>query len=104
MHDISDGGLSIAVIEMALPTAYGAKLEALDYVQLFAEDQARYVLSATPARAMAILAGALEHGVEAAIIGEVSAAPTLAIGSAAAISLEDLRIAHEGWFANFMNG
>ncbi|MEO9166915.1 MAG: phosphoribosylformylglycinamidine synthase subunit PurL, partial [Aestuariivirga sp.] len=102
VHDISDGGLAIAVVEMALPTAFGAKLEALDYVALFAEDQARYVLTATPARAMAILAGAQEHGVAAAIIGEVTSAPTFKVGSATTIAISDLREAHEGWFPNFM--
>ncbi|MDP8995667.1 MAG: phosphoribosylformylglycinamidine synthase subunit PurL [Pseudomonadota bacterium] len=102
VHDISDGGLAIAVIEMALPTAFGAKLEALDHVALFGEDQARYVLTATPARAMAILAGAQQQGVQAAIIGEVTSAPTFKVGNVSPISISDLREAHEGWFPSFM--
>ncbi len=102
VHDISDGGLAIAVIEMALPTNMGAKLEAMDHIALFAEDQARYILTATPARAMAILAGAQEHKIPAAVIGEVTTEPTLKIGSHAPISMADLRSAHEGWFPAFM--
>jgi len=101
VHDISDGGLATAVIEMVLPTAFGAKLEAMDYVALFGEDQARYVLTATPARAMAILAAAQEHDIEVSIIGEVTTASTLKIGTTA-VAIADLRTAHEGWFPAFM--
>jgi len=102
VHDISDGGLAIAVVEMALPTSWGAKLETMDHVALFAEDQARYVLTATPARAMAILAAAHEHKVTCAIIGEVTTDPTLKIGTPTSIAMTDLRHAHEGWFPNYM--
>ena len=101
VHDISDGGLAIAVIEMALPTAFGAKLENFNHAELFGEDQARYVLSASPARAMAILAAANAHEIEAAVIGEVTADPTLKIG-ASIVPMADLRKAHEAWFPAFM--
>ena len=102
VHDISDGGLAIAVIEMALPTAFGAKLEALDHVALFGEDQARYMLTATPARAMAILAAGMEQNIQLSVIGEVTAGATLKIGATDAISMANLRSAHESWFPAFM--
>ncbi|HEY5363486.1 MAG TPA: AIR synthase-related protein, partial [Aestuariivirga sp.] len=102
VHDISDGGLAIAIIEMALPTAFGAKLEALDHVALFAEDQARYVLTATPARAMAILAAGMEQNIQLSVVGEVTAGATLKIGATDAISMANLRSAHESWFPAFM--
>ncbi len=104
VHDISDGGLAIAVIEMALPTSFGAKLEALDHIALFAEDQARYVLSASPACAMALLAAAHKQGVEASVIGEVTADPRLNLGVNGHIDMAKLRHAHEDWFPDFMNG
>ena len=102
VHDISDGGLAIAVIEMALPTAFGAKLEALDHVALFGEDQARYVLTATPARAMAILAAGMEQNIQLSVIGEVTAAATLKIGASDTMSMANFRSVHEGWFPAFM--
>src|SRR5665213_2180415 len=102
VHDISDGGLAIAVIEMALPTAFGAKLEALDHVALFGEDQARYVLTATPARAMAILAAGMEQNIQLSVVGKVTAGATLKIGATDAISMANLRSAHESWFPAFM--
>ncbi len=104
VHDISDGGLAIAVIEMALPTSFGAKLEALNHIALFAEDQARYVLTASPACAMALLAAAHKQGVEASVIGEVTADPRLNLGVNGHIDMAKLRSAHEDWFPDFMKG
>ena len=104
VHDISDGGLAVAVIEMALPTSFGAKIEDADHVALFGEDQARYVISARPAEAIELLTSAQDKGIPAKIIGEVTSAPTFKIGSMSPISISDLREAHEGWFPDFMKG
>ncbi len=102
VHDISDGGLATAIIEMALPTALGAKIEATGHVALFAEDQARYVLTARPEEAMELLTAAQDQDIPAQIIGEVTAKPDLAIGSAHVIEMSTLRHAHEAWFPKFM--
>jgi len=102
VHDISDGGLATAVIEMALPTALGSKIEAMGHVALFAEDQARYVLTARPEEAMELLTAAQDQDIPAQIIGEVTAKPDLAIGSAHVIEMSTLRHAHEAWFPKFM--
>jgi phosphoribosylformylglycinamidine synthase len=40
VHDISDGGLAATVIEMALASGLGAKLDAMNHEALFGEDQA----------------------------------------------------------------
>jgi phosphoribosylformylglycinamidine synthase len=46
VHDISDGGLAACLIEMALASkTFGAAVHALDHLALFAEDQARYVVT-----------------------------------------------------------
>src|SRR5215217_4083093 len=50
-HDISDGGLFVTLAEMALAGRRGADLTSggrLDHVALFAEDQARYVITCRP--------------------------------------------------------
>ena len=65
VHDISDGGLGLAVIEMAMASGLGASLAALTHEQLFGEDQARYVVTAPAAVAQAILAAAAKAGVPA---------------------------------------
>ncbi len=104
VHDISDGGLSSAVIEMALPTSFGAKIEDMDHAGLFGEDQARYVLTARPEEAMEILGAAQGKDIPIRIIGEVTAAADFRIGSGTIVPMAELRRAHEGWFPAFMSG
>jgi phosphoribosylformylglycinamidine synthase len=49
VHDISDGGLLVALTEMALAGKIGVTLDApLTTAQAFGEDQSRYVVT-TPA-------------------------------------------------------
>ena len=51
-HDISDGGLYVAIAEMAIASQIGASLNLEPNIPLFAylfgEDQARYIITATP--------------------------------------------------------
>jgi phosphoribosylformylglycinamidine synthase len=104
VHDVSDGGLGLAVIEMAMASNLGAALVPLTHEQLFGEDQARYVVTATPAQAEAIKAAAAKAGVALEQVGTVTAEPALKIASGPSISVADLRIAHEGWFPAYMSG
>jgi phosphoribosylformylglycinamidine synthase len=104
VHDISDGGLVLAAIEMALASGLGASLVALNHRQLFGEDQARYLVTAAADKAEAICTGLRAAGVPAERIGSVAQAAALKIGDGPSISLEDLRAAHEGWFLAFMAG
>ena len=99
VHDISDGGLLIAVIEMALPTSFGASLNKLNHVQMFAEDQSRYVVTCSAADAAQILAS--ENAIQ---IGLITREAQLTIDSEFSISVAELREAHEGWFPNYMKG
>jgi phosphoribosylformylglycinamidine synthase len=100
VHDISDGGLGLAVIEMAMASGLGAKLSALTHEQLFGEDQARYVVTGSPA----ILEAAGKAGIAAELVGTVTADATLNITGGPSISVAELRTAHESWFPAFMSG
>ena len=56
MHDISDGGLLVAVAEMALASGIGAQLYGApafltEHGFWFGEDQARYVVTIKPEQA-----------------------------------------------------
>ena len=99
VHDISDGGLLVAVIEMALPTRFGATLDNLDHIQMFAEDQSRYVVTCSPANAAKIVASS-----NAIQIGLVTRDAQLSIDGGFSISMAELKDAHEGWFPNYMKG
>ncbi|WP_298213579.1 phosphoribosylformylglycinamidine synthase subunit PurL [Acidocella sp.] len=96
-HDVSDGGLLVAVAEMALAGDCGVTLEGAGTAEYwFGEDQARYVLAvAEPA---ALLAAAVAAGVPAQHIGRAVAAKELTLPDGLAISLPQLREAHEGFF------
>lgn len=100
VHDVSDGGLGLAVIEMAMASGLGASLTPLSHEQIFGEDQARYVVTGSPA----ILDAAAKAGIPAVQVGTVTAEPTLNIAGGPSISVTDLRTAHESWFPAFMSG
>jgi phosphoribosylformylglycinamidine synthase len=104
-HDVSDGGLLVALAEMALAGGIGAVIAANDdvnHVSLFAEDQARYVVTCAQGSAAAILKDTERHGIEALAIGRTGGW-RLIVEGLMSISLDDLRQAHEGWFPAFMN-
>ncbi len=99
-HDVSDGGLLVAVAEMALAGDIGATLARPgDAGFWFGEDQARYVLTAVDPDAVLKAAGAA--GVPAESIGRTGGA-TLTVPGAKPISLAELREAHEGWLPGYM--
>jgi len=103
-HDLSDGGLGVALAEMAMVSGLGASVvdESNDvplHGWLFGEDQARYVATTTDAEAL--LAAAKAAGVTAILIGEVQG-QDLKIETAGTISVSKLKDAHEGWMPEFM--
>jgi phosphoribosylformylglycinamidine synthase subunit PurL len=102
VHDISDGGLGLAVIEMALASGFGAKLDAMDHAALFGEDQARYVLTCKTGEVAKIITQAHVKGIDVVRVGTVTNDVTLNIGGESPISLADLKTAHEGWFPAYM--
>ena len=104
VHDISDGGLAATVIEMALASGLGAKLDAMNHEALFGEDQARYVFTCKPAEAAKIITQAHVKGIDVIRIGTVTGDATLNVQGQATISLAELKSAHEGWFPAYMSG
>ncbi len=55
VHDCSDGGLAVALAEMAMAGKAGCMVQAVDFALpshafYFGEDQARYVVTASPRR------------------------------------------------------
>ncbi|MDQ3074488.1 MAG: phosphoribosylformylglycinamidine synthase subunit PurL [Pseudomonadota bacterium] len=121
VHDISDGGLLVAVAEMALAGNIGANLsiyvsqpstvwgdafndpdlndaggerslDALSTAEAFGEDQARFVVTCRPGA----FAGILEAPVALLPVGMVGGDTVLGV------PLADLRAAHEGFFPALM--
>jgi phosphoribosylformylglycinamidine synthase len=106
VHDCSDGGLAVALAEMAMASGIGAAVDALPDAPLpalFGEDQGRYVVTVAADGVDAVLAGAKAAGVAAVRIG-VTGGADLKLGDAISISVAMLREAHENWFPAFMSG
>ena len=102
-HDIADGGLLVAIAEMALAGDFGARVQVPDtnlHAWAFAEDQARYIITTGDGAAIVALAAAA--GVPAQVIGQTITDKQLKLGENEAISLEALRQAHEHWLPQFM--
>jgi phosphoribosylformylglycinamidine synthase II len=106
-HDLADGGLAVALAEMALAGAIGATLDALPdgpaHAALFGEDQGRYLLAASTEAAAAIRAAAAAQGVPVQPIG-VTGGDSLNLPGEAPILLSDLRRAHESPLPAYMGG
>ena len=67
--DLSDGGLALAIFEMAATAAIGVAVEDADTGQYFGEDQARYVVALPPSEAAMFCALAADAGIPARIVG-----------------------------------
>lgn len=107
-HDISDGGLAVALAEMAMAGRIGAVIRlpadvATPHAWLFGEDQARYVVTLAAGDVAAVLASAASAGVAASQIGSVGG-DDLDVEGLATISVANLAEAHENWFPAFMAG
>jgi len=104
-HDASDGGLLVAVAEMAMAGGLGAVLPGFkdaDAGRLFGEDQARYVLAVAPSVAEAVKARAQAAGVPLETLGEVGGETLCGFGGI--VSVTALRKAHEDWLPTYMAG
>jgi len=101
-HDVSDGGLLVAVAEMALGGDVGATLEpGGDAAYWFGEDQARYVLATADAEGL--LARAAAAGLPARRIGAAEGT-SLTLPDGDTISLVELRRLHEAFLPTWMEG
>ena len=103
-HDVSDGGLLVALAEMAMAGERGVALDPLPsdppcIAYLFGEDQARYLLeTADPAT---VLAAARAEGISARAVGTVGGV-ALTLPGAGAISVNALKTANEAWLPGYM--
>jgi phosphoribosylformylglycinamidine synthase len=105
-HDLSDGGLYVALAEMALASGIGADLDVPDDVEttagwLFGEEQGRYLLAIAPDRLEPALELAKSRGVLARRVGTTGGA-ALTLDQGSAISLDELAGIHEAWLPAYM--
>jgi phosphoribosylformylglycinamidine synthase subunit PurL len=103
-HDVSDGGVLVAVAEMAISSGVGARLvthprEIPGYAFWFGEDQARYVVAVPDAAAFCRTADAA--GIPAMRLG-TSGGQDLTLPDGGTISIAALRSVHQRFFPTWM--
>ncbi len=105
-HDVSDGGLLVALAEMAMVGGIGAHITGLEGAHpkiLFGEDQARYVLAVRSENAAMVQDRARQAGAPVSVLG-VTRGTALTGRGGEAISVAGLRKAHEAWLPAYMAG
>ena len=100
--DLSDGGMALAAFEMAEEAGLGVTLDAGDIPTLFGEDQARYLVAASPENASALEAAAKAAGVTIARVGSFGGGD-VTLGGASA-PLADLSTLFRTAFAAAVEG
>ena len=105
VHDVSDGGLLIALAEMAMASGIGAVLEAPSGIPphafWFGEDQARYIVTAKDAHD--VMRQAKAAGVPLTRLGATGGA-VLAVDGERPLRVEDLKRRFEAWLPAYMAG
>ncbi|HEX4410116.1 MAG TPA: phosphoribosylformylglycinamidine synthase subunit PurL [Xanthobacteraceae bacterium] len=102
-HDLSDGGLLVALAEMAMASGIGAVVEnqsgIADHAFWFGEDQARYVVTAKSAEAIAQRAKAV--GVPITRLG-ATGGRVLAVAEQRPLLVRELKDRFEAWLPAYM--
>jgi phosphoribosylformylglycinamidine synthase len=108
VHDLSDGGLAVALAEMAMAGGIGATVNQLKDLSpipvFFGEDQGRYLITIPRDKLDWFYEERIgDTGIFAPWIGTTGGSE-LKLGEARALTIEELRAAYEGWFPSFMAG
>ena len=100
-HDISDGGIAVAVAEMALASNIGAKISGEDSAKFwFGEDQSRYIISTKTPEEFEKIAD--ENNIEILKIGSTGG-NEISINNNN-ISIKTLLEINEAWLPQYMAG
>jgi len=105
-HDVSDGGLIVALAEMAIAGGTGMKIgqpagnAVPSHAFFYGEDQARYLIAAGSADE--VLTAAKATGVPAVQLG-YSGGASLVIEGLVSLALAEIKTAHEDWLPTYMN-
>ena len=105
-HDVSDGGLLVALAEMAMAGGIGAELDRAPlaaHAFWFGEDQGRYVVTVKPSVAEKVLSRARSCGIPARQLG-FTGTDALTLQDERPIPVAKLRERFESWLPAYMAG
>ena len=105
VHDLSDGGLLVALAEMAIAGRRGFRYAPVSnlpsHAAAFGEDQGRYLVAVSQGNAENVIRQARAVGVTARVAAYIEG-DEIVISSEDRLSLSSLRKAHEEWLPNLM--
>ena len=105
-HDISDGGMIVAICEMIMMDNRGAAINIVDdnkmIGELFGEDQSRYIITIPPERESIFEKKVKKLGVKYELIGCITSSQ-LKINDSIVISNNEIRDAYESLIPSIMN-
>ena len=105
-HDISDGGMIVAICEMIMRDSLGATIDMIDddtmMGQLFGEDQSRYIITISPQYENIFKGKMKKLGIKYELIGRITSSQ-LKINDSIIISNGELRDSYEGLIPSIMN-
>ncbi len=106
VHDVSDGGVLVALTEMAMAGGMGTRIvcgDGTDAIPFcFGEDQGRYLFSLPATKADRVLQEAAKAGIPAILLGQTGG-DRIAIAGVGEVSIDALKRAHEAWFPGYMS-
>jgi phosphoribosylformylglycinamidine synthase subunit PurL len=106
VHDVADGGLLVALAEMAMTSGIGAELDRpplAAHAFWFGEDQARYVVTVAAGVAEKVMARAHAAGIPARQLG-LTGGDALTLLDERPILVAKLRERFEGWLPAYVAG
>jgi phosphoribosylformylglycinamidine synthase len=108
VHDVSDGGLLVALAAMAMASGIGARLYGAPVTMpphafWFGEDQGRYVVTVASEQAEAVLVKARSAGVPVRRLGQTSG-DALTLPGERPMLVQILSGRFEGWLPTYMAG
>jgi phosphoribosylformylglycinamidine synthase len=106
VHDLSDGGLAVALAEMAIAGKIGATIDLgaaglPAHAFLFGEDQSRYVVAARPTEAAMIVLEGKALGLAVQTLGSTGG-DSLTLPHETPILIAELAAAFESWLPAYM--
>jgi phosphoribosylformylglycinamidine synthase len=108
VHDVSDGGLLVALAEMAMASGIGAVLDAapeaiVPHAWWFGEDQARYIVTVHENDLLSVFTKLRAVGVPCVQIG-LTGGREIAIAGDRAVAVKALQHGFESWLPDYMAG
>ncbi|MEO6945726.1 MAG: phosphoribosylformylglycinamidine synthase subunit PurL, partial [Nitrobacter sp.] len=108
VHDVSDGGLLIALAEMAMADGIGARLDdapeaIVPHAWWFGEDQARYIVTVHERDLLSVFTKLRAVEVPCVQIG-ITGGQEIAIAGERAVHVKALQHGFESWLPNYMAG